>query len=164
MILPFIFLAIGVCFHHCHGSNLYGVGKSDHQKQNVLKASHAIFTRSDIFHPILWHHCCYGNYWLAAFAFAATGDFFWQWLWARIMMTLLAMICGITSHIEGDMPDGQVIYAVKHQSAWETIVLLALLGQPVTVMKRSLLLFAFGLYLAHGSGSWVSTEAKAKLL
>ncbi|MGB1918087.1 MAG: lysophospholipid acyltransferase family protein [Candidatus Puniceispirillales bacterium] len=76
--------------------------------------------------------------------------FFWQWLWARIMMVLLAMICGITSHIDGDMPDGQVIYAVKHQSAWETIVLLAMLGQPVTVMKRSLLFIPlFGLYLAR---------------
>lgn len=78
MILPFIFLAIGVCFHLVsHGSNLsWCCVKSHHQKLNVLKASHAIFARSDIFHPILWHHCCHGNYWLAAFAFAATGDLF----------------------------------------------------------------------------------------
>lgn len=76
--------------------------------------------------------------------------FFWQWLWARLMMILLALICGITSRIEGDIPHQQVIYAVKHQSAWETIVLLALLHQPVTVMKRSLLMIPlFGLYLAR---------------
>jgi 1-acyl-sn-glycerol-3-phosphate acyltransferase len=39
---------------------------------------------------------------------------------------------------------------VKHQSAWETIVLLAMLGQPVTVMKKSLLFIPlFGLYLVR---------------
>ena len=76
--------------------------------------------------------------------------FFWQWLWARAMMVLLGGICGISSHIEGDTSDQQVIYAVKHQSAWETIVLLAMLGQPVTVMKKSLLFIPlFGLYLAR---------------
>lgn len=76
--------------------------------------------------------------------------FFWQWLWARAMMVLLAGICGISSHIEGDTSDQQVIYAVKHQSAWETIVLLAMLGQPVTVMKKSLLFIPlFGLYLVR---------------
>lgn len=74
--------------------------------------------------------------------------FFWQWLWARMMMILLWLICGITSRFEGERPDRQVIYAVKHQSAWETIVLLALFGRPVTVMKRSLLWIPiFGLYL-----------------
>ena len=76
--------------------------------------------------------------------------FFWQGLWARLMMVLLAALCGVTSRIEGDIPHQQVIYAVKHQSAWETIVLLAYLNQPVTVMKRSLLMIPlFGLYLAR---------------
>lgn len=74
--------------------------------------------------------------------------FFWQWLWARMMMILLWLICGIRSRFEGERPDRQVIYAVKHQSAWETIVLLALFGRPVTVMKRSLLWIPiFGFYL-----------------
>jgi len=35
--------------------------------------------------------------------------------------------------------DQQVIYAAKHQSAWETIVLVGVLRMPVTVMKRELL-------------------------
>jgi 1-acyl-sn-glycerol-3-phosphate acyltransferase len=35
--------------------------------------------------------------------------------------------------------DETVIYASKHQSAWETIVLYAVLKAPITVMKRELL-------------------------
>ncbi len=34
------------------------------------------FLRGLIFSILFaWHHCHYGNYWLAAFAFAATGHF-----------------------------------------------------------------------------------------
>ena len=74
--------------------------------------------------------------------------FFWQGLWARMMMLELRVICGITSRIDGAIPKSQVIYAVKHQSAWETIVLLDLLNKPITVMKHSLLWIPlFGLYL-----------------
>ncbi len=64
-------------------------------------------------------------------------------------MTLLAMICGITSHIKVICLMEQVIYAVKHQSAWRQLFCwpLAATGD---VMKRSLLFIPlFGLYLAR---------------
>ena len=59
----------------------------------------------------------------------------WGWLTARLLL-----IAGVRHRIQGDMAlDQQVIYAAKHQSAWETIVLVGALRMPVTVMKRELL-------------------------
>ena len=60
----------------------------------------------------------------------------WGWLTARLLL-----IAGVRHRFQGDMAlDQQVIYAAKHQSAWETIVLVGVLRMPVTVMKRELLL------------------------
>lgn len=59
----------------------------------------------------------------------------WGWMTAKLLL-----IVGIKHRIHGDMMlDRQVIYAAKHQSAWETIVLVGFLRMPVTVMKRELL-------------------------
>ena len=72
----------------------------------------------------------------------------WQHLWAHIVAWQLRVICGIDHHIDGSPAKHQVIYAVKHQSAWEGIVLFAYLKSPVVVLKRSLLFLPiFGLYL-----------------
>ena len=59
----------------------------------------------------------------------------WGWSTSKLLY-----ICGIDHEITGDMhADETVIYASKHQSAWETIVLYAVLKAPITVMKRELL-------------------------
>ena len=59
----------------------------------------------------------------------------WGWLTGKLLL-----IAGVRHRIQGDMAaDQQVIYAAKHQSAWETIVLVGILKMPVTVMKRELL-------------------------
>ncbi|MGB2319074.1 MAG: lysophospholipid acyltransferase family protein [Candidatus Puniceispirillum sp.] len=59
----------------------------------------------------------------------------WGWSTSKLLY-----ICGIDHEITGDMHvDETVIYASKHQSAWETIVLYAVLKAPITVMKRELL-------------------------
>ena len=64
---------------------------------------------------------------------------FWGWTTSKLLY-----ICGIDHEITGDMhPDETVIYAAKHQSAWETIVLYAALKAPITVMKRELLFLPF---------------------
>jgi 1-acyl-sn-glycerol-3-phosphate acyltransferase len=60
-------------------------------------------------------------------------------LWSAVMVFLLKYIVGITHHIEGPRPKHQVIYAAKHQSAWETIFLYAELGSPAPVLKRELI-------------------------
>ena len=59
----------------------------------------------------------------------------WGWMTAKLLL-----IAGVKHRIHGAMMlDRQVIYAAKHQSAWETIVLVGFLRMPVTVMKRELL-------------------------
>ena len=60
---------------------------------------------------------------------------FWGWL-----TCLLLKIVNIKHVISGDLHlHEQVIYAVKHQSAWETIILTWVLGAPAFVLKRELL-------------------------
>lgn len=52
----------------------------------------------------------------------------------------IARLCGIGWQLDGDrQADSQVIYAVKHQSAWETMVLYWLLDAPVIVLKKELM-------------------------
>ena len=59
--------------------------------------------------------------------------------WGSVTVRLLRIV-GATHRVTGDprLAD-QVIYAAKHQSAWETIVLSLLLQTPMVVLKRELL-------------------------
>lgn len=72
---------------------------------------------------------------------------FWAWstLW------LAHHICGIRMELRGlenKLPN-QAIFASKHQSAFETIALTAVLDRPAFVLKKELLYIPlFGLYLA----------------
>ena len=61
--------------------------------------------------------------------------------WANANHWLLRNICGITFEIVGAerIPQGPLIVAAKHQSAWETYSLLALFSDPVYVLKRELM-------------------------
>jgi 1-acyl-sn-glycerol-3-phosphate acyltransferase len=60
-------------------------------------------------------------------------------LWGYMTYLLLGMI-GITQTVSGDRHlSRQVLYAVKHQSAWETIILSWLLAAPAFVLKHELL-------------------------
>ena len=59
--------------------------------------------------------------------------------WGYMTYLLLGMI-GITQTVCGDRNlNRPVLYAVKHQSAWETIILSWLLAAPAFVLKRELL-------------------------
>jgi len=59
--------------------------------------------------------------------------------WGYMTYLLLGMI-GVSQTVSGDRHlDRQVLYAVKHQSAWETIILSWLLAAPAFVLKRELL-------------------------
>lgn len=64
-------------------------------------------------------------------------------LWSAMMVLYLKIFVGVTHRIEGPRPDHQVIYAAKHQSAWETIFLYAELGSPAPVLKRELVFIPF---------------------
>lgn len=63
-------------------------------------------------------------------------------LWARLILWLAARVAGMEqelrglAHVDGA---GPVILAAKHQSAWDTIVFLAVLPHPAYILKRELL-------------------------
>jgi 1-acyl-sn-glycerol-3-phosphate acyltransferase len=70
--------------------------------------------------------------------------------WSRSMIWMLRVICNIDVEYRGleKVPSGPLLVASKHQSAWETIALLALFKQPLFILKRELTwLPLFGLYL-----------------
>jgi 1-acyl-sn-glycerol-3-phosphate acyltransferase len=70
--------------------------------------------------------------------------------WANVSLWLARVICGIRYEIRGReyITDAPVIYASKHQSAWDTLIFLSLLRSPAYVLKRELLWLPFwGWYL-----------------
>jgi 1-acyl-sn-glycerol-3-phosphate acyltransferase len=73
------------------------------------------------------------------------GPGFWsaraQYIWARGAEFLIRHVLGIRYEVRGreNIPQGAVIVASKHQSAYETIVFSLLLRDPAVVMKRELL-------------------------
>jgi 1-acyl-sn-glycerol-3-phosphate acyltransferase len=60
--------------------------------------------------------------------------------WGRTNLVLLRVVAGIDCEIRGrdKIPEGPIIVASKHQSAWETFALLPLLDNPVYILKREL--------------------------
>ena len=67
----------------------------------------------------------------------------YEHLWSAIMVVLLKYVMGITHRVSGARPDHPVIYAAKHQSAWETIFLYAELDSPAPVLKKELIYLPF---------------------
>lgn len=59
--------------------------------------------------------------------------------WASACLWLLKHIVGLTYEVRGDIPAGPVLVAAKHQSAWETLALAALVPNSTFVLKRILL-------------------------
>lgn len=60
-------------------------------------------------------------------------------LWAKGMVWLLRVCCGVSYEVRGDIPAPPAIVASKHQSSWDTLILPLLLRDPALVMKRELL-------------------------
>lgn len=72
--------------------------------------------------------------------------------WVRSTLWLHRVIVGIDDDIRGrgNIPEGGVIVAAKHQSSWETLRLVELLPLPSFILKRQLLWVPlFGWYLAR---------------
>lgn len=65
--------------------------------------------------------------------------------WARIMLWLLRVLCGIRMEVRGaeNIPKQPCIVMCKHQSAWETIALQQVFPPQVWVLKRELLWLPF---------------------
>lgn len=71
-------------------------------------------------------------------------------LWIDGTFWLLARVVGLTYEIRGreHRTSGQAIYAIKHQSAWDTLILMRLFRDPAIVMKSELSWLPFvGWYL-----------------
>ncbi len=75
--------------------------------------------------------------------------------WAQCVLALLKAIVGLDGEIRGleHLPAGPSIIAMKHQSAWDTLVLPVVLGDPAVVIKRELLLLPFYGWYAARAGS-----------
>lgn len=71
-------------------------------------------------------------------------------LWSRGVVWLLGAVIGLRHRVRGRerLPGAPVIYALKHQSAWETIAFLTIVPNVVGVLKRELLRIPiYGWYL-----------------
>ena len=58
--------------------------------------------------------------------------------WATYHRWCAALLLGIRSRLEGEVPQGAVLVAAKHQSMFETIEALLILERPAVVLKREL--------------------------
>src|SRR5215472_878517 len=70
--------------------------------------------------------------------------------YARTSLWLLRLICGtrVTWRGTENIPPGSCIVACKHQSAWETFALYAVLEDPIYILKRELMWIPlFGWYM-----------------
>lgn len=58
--------------------------------------------------------------------------------WARYHRWCARHLLGIRTRVEGAMPAGSALVAAKHESMFETLEVIALLGAPAVVVKREL--------------------------
>jgi len=87
--------------------------------------------------------------------------------WASSVLVLLRAIIGLDHQIRGleRVPDHGCIIAMKHQSAWDTLILPIVLGDPAVVLKRELLLLPFyGWYAARAGSIAIDRKAGAGAL
>lgn len=88
-------------------------------------------------------------------------------VWAHPIIFALRLFCGLKYRVLGreNLPDGPVLLAAKHQSAWETIIFSILLWDHSFVLKQELLrLPLFGLYLARAGLIPVDRQGGSKAL
>lgn len=88
-------------------------------------------------------------------------------LWAIVSLMLLELIVGLSHEVRGthNLPRGPVIFALKHQSAWDTVALWVLLKNPAIVVKQSLTRIpVFGWYMKKGGAIVIDRNAGAKAL
>jgi 1-acyl-sn-glycerol-3-phosphate acyltransferase len=74
--------------------------------------------------------------------------------WVRGVLAMLALLIGLRHRVVGleNRLPGAAIYAVKHQSTWDTLVFALLLREPAYVLKRELMLIPFFGWLLGRAG------------
>lgn len=73
--------------------------------------------------------------------------------WGRYFLWVTRHVLGIRLVVRGEIPEGAVLIAAKHQSAYETIALAGLMAKPVPVLKEELTRIPFWGTLARRYGS-----------
>jgi 1-acyl-sn-glycerol-3-phosphate acyltransferase len=58
--------------------------------------------------------------------------------WCSFSYLLAESVLGVRSDVEGRIPDGPVLIAVKHESMYETLEMVRITDTPVIVLKREL--------------------------
>ena len=85
--------------------------------------------------------------WILLAAPFAPRDHAWRMArsWARTVLALLRILCGLNFRLQGaeHLPQHDAVVLMKHSSAWETIAQLVLFPNHVWVMKRQLLWVPF---------------------
>lgn len=79
---------------------------------------------------------------------------FWSCL-SKLLGFLSDKLIGISYHIENEenIPDGPAIFAMRHESVWETLILICKFKKPIFVLKKELLDIPLFGYLARRSNS-----------
>ena len=88
-------------------------------------------------------------------------------LWIDGTFWLLSNVAGLTYEVRGEAyrADGPAIYALKHQSAWDTLVLLRLFRDPAIVIKGQLVWMPIvGWYLVRLGMISIDRRAGARTL
>jgi 1-acyl-sn-glycerol-3-phosphate acyltransferase len=88
-------------------------------------------------------------------------------LWARGTMAILRWTVGLSWEVRGaeHLPPGGAIIAMKHQSAWDTLVLPLIFPDPAVVLKRELLWIPlYGWYAGRAAAIPVDRSAGAAAL
>ena len=70
--------------------------------------------------------------------------------WARSVAWLARVVVGLDWELRGreHLPDGPFVLAIKHQSAWDTIMYVLMVDEPAIVLKRELMWIPlYGWYL-----------------
>jgi 1-acyl-sn-glycerol-3-phosphate acyltransferase len=87
--------------------------------------------------------------------------------WARSVLALLSLIVGLDHEVRGRdrLPRGGYILALKHQSAWDALIVPIVLGDPAVVVKRELLwLPIYGWYAARAGSIGIDRKGGAGAL
>lgn len=88
-------------------------------------------------------------------------------LWAQSVLALLRAIVGLDHEIRGleRLPQGGFVVAMKHQSAWDALIVQVVLGDPAVVVKRELLFLPYyGWYMARAGAIVINRKAGAGAL
>ncbi len=59
-------------------------------------------------------------------------------VWIRVHRFLARWILGVRVRVEGEIPPGPCLFAVKHQAMFETLEMAELIDGPLIVLKREL--------------------------